>query len=947
MMQSNCRLCLLKTKNIKLISLCLLAFILLLTLFPASAQAADTEDTTDTDVKQVRVGWYQSDMFQEGMSDSEPKSGYCYDYLQKVADYTSWEYEYVYGSWSELYEMLENGEIDFLGGVSITDEREGLMLFPDSEMGVEEYYLCKKTTDNTISASDQTTLNGKKVGLIYHNLMSDYTEQWIQEQGLDITPVYFESFKERDAALENGEIDLKTTTLDGALAAGEIQQVAKVGEEPYYVAINSSREDLLEEFNEALTTMMSIDPYILQSIKYKNYGSALSGSGLSDEEIQWLNSHDTIVVGYLDDYLPYSDQDKNGEVQGLVTDALFNAFEVLDLDVPNLQYVAFPSYEEMIEALENEEVDLVFPVSDSLWQSEQVGMHISSSVVSDSGTLFYKSANQKDDIQTIAVNENNSLQIEYSKSVYPDAELVYYSNIDDCLDSVLDGETDGTIIDTMRVQYVTANEKYKGLAYVQLSAGTGKSFGVKHGNKDLLLILNRAIKALGTSYGIDYSYRYIASFYSYEFGDYVKSHLREVSIVAGLCAILIIVLLLRRVRKKEREVLEKEQLRARAESADRAKSVFLFNMSHDIRTPMNAILGFTALMEKELDQPDQLKAHLDKIKVSGQYLLSLINNVLEVARIDSGEEILDENITDLADEDTFILFENDIQKKQLSFKKELNVSHRYVYADNHKLQEILSNLLSNAVKYTPNGGEISIRLKEEQCEKPGYATYIYEVSDTGIGMTEEFQEQVFESFTRERNSTESKVVGSGLGMSIVKKLVDCMGGQVEVKSALGKGSTFIVTLQLRLAESLGEMPQKVLDEKDVKLDLSGLRILLAEDNDLNAEIAIAILEGAGAKVDRAEDGIVCVEMLMVAPNHTYDLVLMDIQMPNLNGHDATRRIRNLDDPQKANIPILAMTANAFEEDKRAAIKAGMNGHIAKPISIEEIAKALNEVLAKK
>ncbi len=943
MMQNNRLIYFPKKKNKKLLSLSLVVFILASVLLPVSAQAI-----VDNDVKKVRVGWYQSDMFQEGASESEPKSGYCYDYLQKVANYASWEYEYVYGGWPELYEMLENGEIDFLGGVSITEERKGLMLFPDSEMGVEDYYLCKRTEDNTISAENRNTLNGKKVGLIYHNLMSEYTEQWIKAQGLDITPVYYKSFEERDEALENGEIDLKTTTLDNALATDKIREVAKVGTESYYLAVSNSRKDLLEELNDALSTMISIDPYILQSLKYKNYGSALSGKDLSDGESQWLNNHDEIVVGCLDDYLPYSDQGENGEVQGLVTDALSSAFEALELKkIPNIQYIAFSGYEEMVKALKNEEVDLVFPIADNLWQLEKDGIHASSQVVSDSGTLFYKSVNQKKDIQTIAVNENNSLQIEYSKSTYPEARIVYYPNIDDCLESVLEGETDGTIMDTLRVQYVTNNEKYNGLSYVQLRASTGKCFGVKHGNKNLLLLLNRAIKVLGTSYGIDYSYQYIASFYSYGVIDYIKAHLVEFSIVVGVLIALIIIFLVRNIRKKERELIEKEQLRRQAESSDRAKSAFLFSMSHDIRTPMNAILGFTTLMEKELNQPEQLKDHLGKIKVSGQYLLSLINNVLEVARIDSGEEALDENITDLCEEKTFVLFENDIQKKHLSFKKNLNVIHRYVYADGQKLQEILSNLLSNAVKYTADGGEISISLREEQCDKPGYGTYIYEVSDTGIGMTEEFQKKIFESFTRERNSTESKIVGTGLGMSIVKKLVDLMDGHVEVKSAPGKGSTFIVTLQLRFAESAGNMLQRIPGEKNADIDLSGLSILLAEDNELNAEIAVTILENAGAKVDHAADGIACVNMLLNAPNQTYDLILMDIQMPYLDGHSATRSIRNLEDPQKANIPVIAMTANAFDEDKKAAVEAGMNGHIAKPISIDAIAKAVSEIFAEK
>ncbi len=909
-----------------------------------AASTTDTSAATDSQTKVVRVGWYQSDMFQEGTSDDEAKSGYCYDYLQKVADYTSWEYEYVYGGWTDLYEMLVNGEIDFLGGVSITEERDGLMLFPDAEMGLEDYYLCKKAKDVTISSNDLTTLNGKKVGLIYNNLMSDYTEQWIESEDLDITTVYFNSFEERDAAFEAGEIDLKTTTLDADLTSETTKEVAVVGKEPYYIAVNKNRADLLKEFNKSVTTINALDPYLFQTLHSENYDLVSSEIELSQEEISWFRSHGTIVVGYLDNYLPYSDTDENGEVRGLLTDALDAVLETLNLDkMPEIRYVAYTNYEQMVAALRNSEIDIAFPVLESLWELEENSIHATSQVVSDSGALFCKPAKLNETIQKIAVNENNSLQIGYSKKVYPDAELVYYASIDDCLKAVVNDEADGTIMDALRVQYVIANDDYSELTYIQLSATTGKCFGVNHENKELLLTLNRAIKILGTSYGTEYSYRYTTDFFTYDLSDYIKKYLNQIAIVIALLVVVIIVFSVRSLRKKQQQVLEKDQLKEQAEAANRAKSVFLFNMSHDIRTPMNAILGFSELMEKELDQPEKLKDHLGKIKIAGRYLLGLINNVLEVARIDSGKEHLDENIADLTNVSAIAMFENDIKNKQLTHRIDLDITHKYAYVDTQKLQEILSNLLSNAIKYTPNGGDILIALKEIDCERSGYATYVYTVSDNGIGMTEKFQQQVFDSFTRERSSTESRVMGTGLGMSIVKSLVDLMGGTIDVDSTPGKGSTFTVTLQLRIANEPDYAAQKSYSEDEVKLELSDLNILLAEDNALNAEIAIALLQDAGARVDHVKDGIECVNKMEQAASHTYDVILMDIQMPNLDGYGATSRIRSMDDAQKAAIPIVAMTANAFEEDKQAAFAAGMNGHIAKPISVKAIAKALEFV----
>jgi len=384
-----------------------------------------------------------------------------------------------------------------------------------------------------------------------------------------------------------------------------------------------------------------------------------------------------------------------------------------------------------------------------------------------------------------------------------------------------------------------------------------------------------------------------------------------------------------------------------AEEANAAKTTFLNNMSHDIRTPMNAIMGFTTLMEDELDEPDRLKAHLEKIKVSGEYLLTLINNVLEVARIDSGKETLDEDFTDLMDESCSVapLLESEINRKNLIFTNEMNIQHRYVFADIQKIKEITMNLMSNAIKYTPEGGSIHLQFDELPCDEEGYAIYVNTITDTGIGMSEDFQGVIFDSFSRERNTTESKVIGTGLGMSIVKKLVDLMDGSIEVESQLGKGTTFRITMKHKIVENPEEYIEKQQKQETIKnYDLTGKTVLLAEDNELNAEIAMTLLEDIGARVELAEDGVECINMLSEKEPGYYDLILMDIQMPNLNGYQATEKIRKFDDTVKANIPILAMTANAFEEDKKKALEAGMNGHIAKPIQISILIDTISRIL---
>jgi len=402
--------------------------------------------------------------------------------------------------------------------------------------------------------------------------------------------------------------------------------------------------------------------------------------------------------------------------------------------------------------------------------------------------------------------------------------------------------------------------------------------------------------------------------------------------------------------EKEREERQNEKLAKAlidAEAANKAKTNFLFNMSHDIRTPMNALLGYTTLIEKSIDSPKLIADYLEKMRASGDYLLTLINNILEVAKIDSGNEVVDETYTDLCDNSCSIvpLLENELNKKNLKFTQNMDIKHRYVMVDMDKIREINMNLLSNAIKYTPEGGWIHMEFKEIPCDKEGYACYVNSISDSGVGMSEEYCKRVFDSFSRERTTTESKIVGTGLGMAIVKKYIDLMGGRIEVESKLGEGTTFRTILLHRIVDDPEDIVENKEDNEYSLANFEGKRVILAEDNDINAEIASIILEDMGIKVDRAEDGIECIEMLYRAKEGYYDAVLMDIQMPNLNGYKATMRIREFEIPKKANIPIIAMTANAFEEDRQNAFKAGMNGHIAKPLEISVIIKELNKIWA--
>ena len=402
--------------------------------------------------------------------------------------------------------------------------------------------------------------------------------------------------------------------------------------------------------------------------------------------------------------------------------------------------------------------------------------------------------------------------------------------------------------------------------------------------------------------------------------------------------------------EKKRELKQEEALRQekiKAEKANEAKSIFLFNMSHDIRTPINAIVGYSQLMKKELTNP-KLVHYQEMIEQSSKLLLSIINNVLDMARVESGKMELDENYNVVGNILQVVCdaFEGEATRKNIEITRNISVKHKHVMVDAAKMQEILSNLISNAIKYTPEFGHVSIDIQELECEREGYVLFQTKVSDTGIGMSEEFLPSLFELFTRERNTTLSKIPGTGLGMAIVKNFVDLMDGSIEVESELGEGSTFTITIPHKIADK--DYTNRNIESSNVSdIDFKGKRILLAEDNELNAEITTTILSEMGFEVKAVEDGILCVNEIQHQLANTYDLILMDIQMPNMDGYKAADCIRHLSQPEKANIPIIAMSANAFEEDKKKAFDVKMNDYITKPIDFQKMEEVLKHILSKK
>ncbi len=1207
----------------------LLAFMVAVLLCAICLPAIALADESDV----VRVGYYENEVFQEGASEGTPKTGYAYEYYRKLSEYTGWRYEYVYGTYGELYQKLLDGDIDLLAGLAYREERVGLIGYPDAPMGHETYNLVRHDSDVALTA-EASTLQGCRIGVL-QGAMVDALQGYLDERHVQAEVVTFDDPGELFAAFDSDSVDILAAEGDGAYGRSHAQVLCSFGSSDYYLCVSARRDDLLAELNLAQEMLQVEDPGYLSVLNSKYYSASVSSKAYSSDEQEWLDAHDTIKVGYMLHYLPYCDTDGQGQVTGIVKEMVPDMLESLNVTDVTVDYQAFESYDDMIAAVNDETIDVAFPVGGGLYFSEENGIYQSNAVASATTELVYKGEFTDETPSHFAVNENNRMQYYYVKTNFPDAQITLYPSIGDCLEAVLSGQVSCTTLNGLRANDILKNSRYRDLMLHQLRNGDDRCFGVKIGNEGLLKLVNRGISVLGADYAQGQAYRYTDGLYSYSTLDMVRDHLGIFVTIALVIAALTIALLTNDSRKTKAYLREQERARMEleeknrelknsrdafaetndilanagygvwhivleegrlprmrgnakmrellgvagqdlseeelydawysrileeeipsvqasmaemlegrlsentyrwdhpergviyvrcggtsaaredgvqllrgyhgdvtdivqsemkqrealsdalvdAEQASRAKTTFLNNMSHDIRTPMNAIVGFTALAQSHIDNREQVRDYLEKISMSSQHLLSLINDVLDMSRIESGKVTIEEaevHLPDLVHDIRTIIQANMSAKRQDFFVDTKGVTHEDIVTDRLRLNQVLLNILSNAVKFTPEGGAISFRVIEVSRGEDDRAEFEFRVKDNGIGMSEEFKKSIFDAFTRERTSTVSGIQGTGLGMAITKNIVDMMGGTIEVESEEGKGSEFIVRIPCAISDSpktfelppelhgvralvvdddensclsvcemlhdmgmrpewtnrgedavvharralersddfgtffvdllmpgLGgietvrrirevvgnsvpiiiltaydwndveseareagatmfcskpvfmsqlcrilaksfrteEGPQEVGKQEDGDTSLVGRRVLLAEDNELNQVIATTILEELDLVVEIACDGTEAVEMMREAPSGHFDVILMDIQMPRMDGYEATRCIRALDDEEKASIPIIAVTANALEEDRKAALDAGMDGHLAKPYDVPVMIETLRELFA--
>ena len=1047
----------------------MLSLLLLLSAVLPVKAAAETASA-----KVVRVGSFE-DTFNY-VNEKGARKGYGYELLETLSGYTGWQFE-----------------IDIMGGISYTEDRTEEMLFSDEPMGVEKYYLYADLSRADISASDFKTLNGKKIGVLMGTEPEVMLTEWEEKYGLKTEHVNISNNEDVKQKLADHEIDCFVSLEESFWAERGISTITRVGESGIYYAINKNRPDIKEELDDAMRALDEAVPFYTADL-YKRYFSMDYTPILTGEEKAWLRKHGAIRMGFLASDSGVSSFDPaTGEFTGVITDYIQFAADCLGNQELEFQLVGYDSKEAELDALKSGEIDMIFHCDQNPNLAEEYHFACTNTTwTSNLMAVTNKQHFNENNVNRIAVPQNKLSLKKYLAFYYPQWEIVDCDTQEDAARLVKDGQAD------CFVTGISSENKYSkkySFYSVPLVNPVRSCFAVNSGNRSLLSILNKTIKAMPVNMLAGALAMYKSSARKVTLSDFIKDNFFKVMLISSIAVavvLLTILMLLQKARKAEaaarKAASDTQELNAKlqvavekAESANRAKSTFLSNMSHDIRTPMNAIIGFTTLALSNIDDTDRVKDYLAKTLASSNHLLSLINDVLDMSRIESGKIHLEEVEVNLSDvlHDLKTIVSGQVYAKQLElYMDAMDVTDEDVYCDKTRLNQILLNLLSNAIKFTPAGGTVSVRVRQLAGQVCGCGQYEFRIKDNGIGMSPEFAKKIFEPFERERTSTVSRIQGTGLGMAITKNIVDMMGGTIEVQTAQGKGSEFIIRVPLRvqaehrpvekiteleglkalvvdddfntcdsvtkmlvkvgmraewtlsgkeavlrarqsiemsdvyhayiidwrlpdmngievtrqirslnddtpiiiltaydwsdieveakaagvtafcskpmflsdlretlmsaLGQKLTDAPQELLPEKNA--DFKDKHILLVEDNELNREIAQEILREYGFQVDTAENGEVAVEKVSTAAPGSYDLVLMDVQMPVMDGYTATRKIRALDDPARAKLPILAMTANAFDEDRRNALESGMNGFLSKPIVIGDLMQELHKIL---
>lgn len=888
-------------------------------------------DDSSQPVKTVRVGWLvNNEGFQNG-TPGERLSGWGYEYLQTLSYYTpGWRYEYVSGTFTELMDMLEAGEIDLMPNISYSEERAQKLLFSSNPEGTERYYIYARPDRDDLAKGDPQALQGLTIGYNSGVMQTIVGQQWLANEGIACTYREYDGGSVLFDALANGEVD--AVIMNDTISSPDASPMFYVGSSDYYFAVPKSRPDLMNDINAAMTAIARVNPRYNDEVK-SSYSAQNSGSSsLTGTETSWLKANgNTITIGYLKNQLPYCTQNDDGEMEGSLASLATTLRDKFGITVKT---VAISNNKQMVKALSNGTIDVALPLFRDYWLAEQKGVVQSNPMGTVSLTAIHSSNNLNRDLKKIACTQSaivNRLELE---SLFPDATITEYPNGSEALKALNKGEASCIIVPSTRLETIRDTYDIEDFETQELTNTAQLSCLISRGKPELLGIINKGIVNAGESLSAS---SYSPTSYSAQESDAFRLLYRNRIVIAAvvICILLTgIVILVWSLYRAQEE-------RQKADAANAAKTAFLTRMSHDIRTPLNGILGLIEIEELKDGDMQVARESRAKARVAANHLLSLINDILEMGKIEDRKLTLEHapfNLKELCD-DALVLCKlrasgNGITMQDNSLPY---ATGPYVIGSPTHIRRIIINLLDNSIKYNKRGGSVTFSSQTKPLDD-GRALFCFSVSDTGIGMAPEFLKHIYEPFAQEGDDARSKFQGTGMGMPIVKSLIDMMDGTIEISSEVGVGSTFNVQIPLDIDKN--PQARERADGRANSCSLAGMNVLLAEDNELNAEIAQALLESEGIVVTRAADGNEAVDLYVGRPAGSFDAILMDIMMPGMDGYEATRTIRLSEKADAADIPIIALTANAFAEDAKAAHDAGMNAHLPKPLDFNKLKNIL-------
>ena len=911
------------------------ASVSLVPVFAATEDPHGSKNDNDTETETVKVGYYENEVFEEGASPDAVKRGYAYEYYRKMSEYTGWNYEYVYGGFNELYDMLLNGQIDLLAGLAYRDDRVDLIGYPTAPMGRETYTLVRHDDDSTVNYSF-SSVEGKKIGVL-KSAIADVLEEFLNEQSIKAEVVLFDDYESLFSAFDGKEVDVLAAEGDGAYGRDHAEVIGTFGTSEYYLCVSKQREDLLNELDKAQSLLAVEEPDYISSLQSKFYSRSVSSATFSESEREWISSNDRLCVGYLNNYLPYSSTDKNGEVTGLIKDIIPAVMTNLSVTGIEVDYHGYDNYDDMIADVENETIDICFPVGGGLYYCEEQGIYQSDAVLSSSTDLVYRGEYDDADILNFAVNENNRMQYYYIHTNFPDADITYYPDIDSCLMAVLRGEVGATTLNGLRANEILKNSRYRGLYLKQLSQTDDRCFGVKIGNEGLLKFINHGIKYLGREYPQDIASNYVGELYSYSFADLIRDNSGLFLALLLFIAVIIIIFIVRDLK--------------RTHLANSLKTDFVSNMSHEIRTPITAILGMNDMIQRECGDENILK-YSDNIGKAGESLLGIINDILDFSKIEAGHMELSEGPYLLPEllSDIHMMIKMRADEKGLAFSMDVDEDLPVMpVGDVQKLRQVIMNLLTNAVKYTEKGS-VGFKAKLLSKEADGFTMEI-SVEDTGIGIKESEIDKLYSAFDRLDLERNRNIEGAGLGLTITKRLLELMESQINVRSVYGEGSCFSFSIRQGISDDTGIGAYEAGSNdsaakhrrRSASFTAPDVRLLVVDDTPMNLQVIKGLLKGNKLIIDTAESGQECIDCF---EKNDYDVVFLDQRMPNMDGVETLSELKKRFPSKEQKTRIICLTANVLSGAKENMLKAGFDDYMTKPVSLSDMESMLLKYIPK-